>query len=701
MPTIKSKINNVCRVYDARPDRVDLRDRKYQPRLVNLPASHPTVHDLRAILPAYAGLVLDQGSEGSCTGFGLAAMINFLRFKSAYQAANAKGGTRKKAVLPPNVSPRMLYDNARLYDEWEGEDYQGSSCRGALKGWQRHGVCTEAAWPYGTEKKPGKPKSIWQKEAAEIMLGAYYRVEVDDLTALQSAVCEVGAVYVSADTHNGWSVGKNAKVMPKIGWDGNQEKAGGHAFALVGYNQEGFIVQNSWGTSWGFHGFAVISYQDWLSNATDAWVATLGVPQVGMLVPAHFSSQSLLKLAGSATTAAGGTDSTRPWGEDETMQHCLVLGNEGRMIRKMVTQTPTEYVKKTLMKSISEWMKESPDNTRIVIYAHGGLNSQTDGIKRASIMGPYFKANGVFPIFIVWKTGFLESMYDIGDDWMVKRLPGLIDLAPDTAGSAFTDWLGRQLDKTSDKWDGSVESGAPGRWGKSLWNEMKDNAAVKAAAMEDHGCSVLSKALYAFLAANSGAGLHLIGHSAGSIWHGHFLSMLGNMEGVSAKIQSCHLFAPACTVEFANEHYIKALGNGLLSPEKLFFHLMNDEAERQDNCLHVYRKSLLYFVSRACEEHKTALLGMEATWKKDVADALDIFAKNQSGILKKWRDFVAATGIPTPNFIPPGYIVVKNAKKIDTPSHGGFDNDIHVIGQTIERILGVKPPFPVTDLYKV
>jgi len=32
---------------------------------------------------------------------------------------------------------------------------------------------------------------------------------------------------------------------------------GGHAVALVGYRADGrFIVRNSWGTSWGDHGFA-------------------------------------------------------------------------------------------------------------------------------------------------------------------------------------------------------------------------------------------------------------------------------------------------------------------------------------------------------------------------------------------------------------------------------------------------------------
>ena len=41
----------------------------------------------------------------------------------------------------------MLYELARRYDEWPGENYAGSSARGAMKGWHKHGVCAETMWP--------------------------------------------------------------------------------------------------------------------------------------------------------------------------------------------------------------------------------------------------------------------------------------------------------------------------------------------------------------------------------------------------------------------------------------------------------------------------------------------------------------------------------------------------------------------------
>ena len=47
--------------------------------------------------------------------------------------------------------------------------------------------------------------------------------------------------------------------------------------------------------------------------------------------------------------------------------------------------------------------------------------------------------------------------------------------------------------------------------------------------------------------------IHLVGHSAGSILLGHFLDVL-RANGLM-RIASCTLLAPACTVQFALDHY--------------------------------------------------------------------------------------------------------------------------------------------------
>jgi len=44
-------------------------------------------------------------------------------------------------------------------------------------------------------------------------------------------------------------------------WKG-KNNYGGHAIAIVGYNKDGFIIRNSWGTRYGEQGYALLRYQD-------------------------------------------------------------------------------------------------------------------------------------------------------------------------------------------------------------------------------------------------------------------------------------------------------------------------------------------------------------------------------------------------------------------------------------------------------
>ena len=79
------------RVLNVRPDAPDLRDRYYEPALISL---------ARELDHSNPKMILDQGQEGACTGFGLASVINLLRHRRDE---------------PIKVSARMLYEMARRY----------------------------------------------------------------------------------------------------------------------------------------------------------------------------------------------------------------------------------------------------------------------------------------------------------------------------------------------------------------------------------------------------------------------------------------------------------------------------------------------------------------------------------------------------------------------------------------------------------
>ncbi len=69
--------------------------------------------------------------------------------------------------------------------------------------------------------------------------------------------------------------GDPAEASGKIRMDDTAVLEGAHAFAIVGYDAEGFWVMNSWGRGWGAEGFGHWSYEDWRKHVLDAWVLRL------------------------------------------------------------------------------------------------------------------------------------------------------------------------------------------------------------------------------------------------------------------------------------------------------------------------------------------------------------------------------------------------------------------------------------------
>jgi hypothetical protein len=678
------------RLLDARPDRLDLRDFPYRPPLRNLPPEYPDVAALKRAFPKYASdkMVLDQGQEGACTGFGLAAVVNYLRWS---RIRLATGGARK--APPPKVSPRMLYHLARFYDEWPGEDYDGSSCRGALKGWHRHGVCEDVLWPY--RNKAGEvvfiePSDGWDANATQCPIGVYYRVDKSSVVDMQAAICEVGAIYCSGNVHNGWF----ASPFPQragIAWiepPKGGENTGGHAFALVGYNRHGFIVQNSWGPKWGTKGFAILPYEDWVERGTDAWAVVLGAPIARAESPHYHETQTLSARASAVGGPIGVAGRPRPgvsaavapWDRDNAYRHTVVLGNNGALVNRSIARQAISAFEHVVVEAPVEWCGTGP--SRILLYAHGGLNAEEESVKRIQVMAPYFLANGIYPIFLTWRTGVLESLKGIFEDIQKGVEPS----------AAFRDVWRVVKDSFGEARDRAVEVAAQTAGVKAIWSQMKQNAYAAHAirqpiagtdgrvTQKDPTLVLLADALGRLRKPLPRLEVHLVGHSAGSILFGHLLDALRER---SLSVDSCTLYAPACTVQFALDHYEPAVAQGVLRKQDLHVELLSDERELGDT-VGPYGKSLLYLVSRALEhQHRTPILGMANAWDPAKRSTWSDDPAIQRG-LKTWQTFWG--GVRVPREVTEAQI--SNGVARVASSHGGFDNDVDVITRTIERIAG-------------
>lgn len=198
--------------------------------------------------------------------------------------------------------------------------------------------------------------------------------------------------------------------------------------------------------------------------------------------------------------------------------------------------------------------------------------------------------------------------------------------------------------------------------------------------------------------------LHLVGHSAGSIAIGHMLSSLavrrrdGRDGGLGDRLASVNLYAPACSVAFANRHYA---GSSTVM-ERLHIDVLTDKIEREDSVSPAYRKSLLYFVSNALEpDLHTPILGLDRI--HDEAYSGWDGSSDTGEALALWRQAAKAARLDsrTKRVKDERVQVAKDAQGkpvLQAAAHGGFDNDLDVVTRTLKRITGAELTLPVDDL---
>jgi hypothetical protein len=618
--------------FAARPDTIDFRDLMYIPTLVEVPRAIPLENYQQFGVP-----ILDQGREGACTGFGLATVANFLLL------------TREPLAEMQRVSPRMLYEMARRYDEWPGEAYSGSSARGAMKGWHKHGVCSENAWKYVFNKPDTNLTPERAAEAAARPLGAYFRVNHKDLVSMHCAIAEVGILYASAKVHEGWAPSRIA-LDGSIPYEPGFKITGGHAFAIVAYDEQGLWVQNSWSNRWGKAGYGRISYDDWLANGTDVWVARLGVP-------VRLATQNR------GASATGSTAPTTSTSYVELRPHIISLGNNGALKPDGQYGTCEDDVATIILQDIPRitqgWKKK-----RIFLYAHGGLVPETVFLQRIADYRATMLDQEVYPLGFVWHSDFWSTATNIVKDAFSQVRPeGALDNA---------------LDFLLDRLDDSLERLVRKVQTRAFWDEMKENA-IRATTNPKGGARLVLKQLVKLAAEYPEVEFHLGGHSAGSIFMAplaQFLATKGKVTsgplkgstGLGLPVTSCTLWAPGITIEDFDATYLPILQSGRI--ERFALYTLTDEAERADNVGKIYNKSLLYLVANALEDTvEKPLLGLARDVERH-APLQEIFRKST-------HTWIQA---PTEDDAPHGLAS-------EATSHGAFDDDPVTVKSTLLRML--------------
>jgi len=230
---------------------------------------------------------------------------------------------------------------------------------------------------------------------------------------------------------------------------------------------------------------------------------------------------------------------------------------------------------------------------------------------------------------------------------------------------------------SSDWYDRWVEK-VTGPLGRGLWSEMRGDAELAFRNPENAGTRVLQTLAAALAAVPSlrRPSLHLVGHSAGSILFGKLLERLGSSsEFGDVRFKNLILFAPACTHDLFKESIKPSLKDRRVS--RLVHFLLDDDTERDDSVAKIYRKSLLYLVSRSYQR------------KGEVVPIMGM----QKYLRQLPLDGVAKSRIKTFN-------TADHPNKTSSTEHGGFDNDVATMNSMLRFVLGKDPvrPFRRADL---
>jgi hypothetical protein len=567
-------------------DPTDMRDLIYRPTLGLLPdrflgaGLHPDNAEYRQNLN-----IRNQGNAPSCVGESLAAVIDIQRIETYFKVGNPTGA--KADVWP--ASGAMLYAMAL---EIESTD-QGEECtevyslRSGLKGFYNTGVCTERTWgTLDTKVARFDEASVpAMREARNVTLGAYFRVQpfINDYHA---ALIEAGALYVSAELHDGWKTPVDGMIAPR---GGNRHYSGGHAFVIVGYERRGFLVLNSWGPEWGGYAFggsapikgiALWTYEDWAACVIDAWVLRLAAP-----TPDAFR----FTVGPQGTTLFGGEQiglaapSVRRL---EVLGHYIHL-DDGRHAATGSYPSSRQSLETTLAHLASD-AKAAETDIRLTI--HGDVMPTHEVLARISRTHAADKAAGVHGLSLLWVNGLLSEASE--------ALQPLFESALSIAKGNRED-----ADRRIERMTRPV--------GRALWRDAR-RAADCAAARDPDGDAAHALDGIVRLCINSGKRLHVVSEGAGILLLDALLrngkGRAGREMDLSGVLASITMVAPLITEANFNNSIGRFLrGWRKRTGRRATIFRAGDELDQRLS-IGTYSRSWTDLVSRAFEDRPTRLV---------------------------------------------------------------------------------------------
>ena len=337
----------------------------------------------------------------------------------------------------------------------------------------------------------------------------------------------------------------------------------------------------------------------------------------------------------------------------ELRRHIISLGNNGKLMetgRFGTTSSDLRTLVQRLFDDTRSW-----ELRRIMLFAHGGMVPESSAVQWVDDHLDYFMRQRIYPLCFVWRS----------DPWTTVTNTLKDELARRTAAEK-----GLDISDTVNRWvERAIRNFEPLR--QVTWLKMKDKA-IDATLQLDGGARLLATELAHQKTLGEAMSIHLVGHSAGGVFHApltQLLSASGLVQGgladgevgLGLPIESVSLWAPGCTNAVFKACYGPAIKAGAIKRFSLF--TLTDALEQADTVLPLaYTQSILYLVSNGFEgQADTPIVGMEkfVTADNEVNTMFD-------GNAKRW---IRAKG------------ALSNA-----PTHGGFNSDADTLATTAKII---------------
>ncbi len=204
-------------------------------------AEFPPAYSLRR----YSLPPRNQGDRGTCAAFTGAEIKEILDNKR-------KGKSESDG---DSLSPEFIYRHR------DNKHSSGMYGRNVFRILQKIGTVPESHYPYKThsEEDDNIPAELY-KLAARYRITSYARVETVD--GVKKALLEVGPCYLLLPLYS---------TRPEFWRRQGNERGAAHSVAVIGYDEGGFTIKNSWGSNWNGDGCIHFPFSDW-SLRLECWV---------------------------------------------------------------------------------------------------------------------------------------------------------------------------------------------------------------------------------------------------------------------------------------------------------------------------------------------------------------------------------------------------------------------------------------------